>query len=300
MNEKQKRLTQESIRRPVLGSNQQVPVADYQEMFDLAYALLADDEPEAVASDAMPVNRFGRITEGCAPWMNAKQEELVGHAQATQFQVFTRKNNELVGVYDSEAFRYVVDRAIELLADEPVKELKDYTLAELAELVHDMAKEKGWWDAPREWSEIACLIHSEISEAVECYRNGNMAMHLVDGKPEGLVVELADVLIRCLDYLQSLDGRLDVNFGGLTIAMAQAGSNDAPEMELYNYTMLGLLQLAHAELEDMDLVQFRRVEWCIRRVLQTALRFNLDLPASVVAKIEYNAKRPYRHGGKKA
>jgi len=286
MNEKQQKLIDASMLRPRTGET--MPVDDYRVMMSLALELLAD-EPEAVASDAMPVNRFGRITEGCAPWMNAKQEELVGHAQATQFQVFTRKNNELVGVYDSEAFRYVVDRAIELLADEPAKELKDYTMAELAELVHDMAKEKGWWDAPREWPEIACLIHSEISEAVECYRNGDMALHIIDGKPEGLVVELADVLIRCLDYAAH------VRYDDLPHETLEAWVRRHAAGE---YGMLEHLHKMHTELACYE--PAKALYWCMTAMGDCCKKFNLDLQSAVVAKIEYNAKRPYRHGGKRA
>lgn len=190
------------------------------------------------------------------------------------------------------------DTAIELLADEPVKELKDYTLAEIAELVHDMAKEKGWWDGERPWPEIACLIHSEISEAVECYRNGEMVMHIVDGKPEGLVVELADVLIRCLDFLASHNEPLSqLVLPEYTVADAQ---RCIYHDESSTHDMLQALHAAHIEVDDYGVSATQRVEQCIRQVLRTAKRFNLDLQSAVVAKIEYNAKRPYRHGGKKA
>lgn len=186
--------------------------------------------------------------------------------------------------------------ALELLADEPEKSLRDYTLAELAELVHDMAKEKGWWDSPREWPEIACLIHSEISEAVECYRRGEMAMHVVDGKPEGLVVELADVVIRCLDYLQSI-GKVHafaLGFPAQTTSGAIAAMTDAN-----NKDMLTLLYLTHCELSDEGFL-FDKAVGCVCRVFTIAKQFNLDLPAAIEAKIHYNATRPYRHGGKKA
>jgi len=51
-----------------------------------------------------------------------------------------------------------------------------------------------------EIAEKLALIHSEVSEALECLRN--QAMHTAlraDGKPEGLPSELADVVIRVAD-----------------------------------------------------------------------------------------------------
>jgi NTP pyrophosphatase (non-canonical NTP hydrolase) len=44
------------------------------------------------------------------------------------------------------------------------------------------------------------LIHSEVSEALECLREGSIHTEVrADGKPEGLPSELADVVIRVAD-----------------------------------------------------------------------------------------------------
>lgn len=40
------------------------------------------------------------------------------------------------------------------------------------------------------------LCHSELSEALEAARDGKYVAYEKDGKPEGVVVELADVVIR--------------------------------------------------------------------------------------------------------
>lgn len=49
------------------------------------------------------------------------------------------------------------------------------------------------------------LIHSEVSEAVEAAILGVWSMQSPAGKPEGLVVELADAVIRIMDLCQKLD-----------------------------------------------------------------------------------------------
>ena len=67
---------------------------------------------------------------------------------------------------------------------------------------HKTATEKGWWDSPkREVPELLALIHSEVSEALEAYRIGEIdtAWYEGNGKPEGFVIELADTVIRIAD-----------------------------------------------------------------------------------------------------
>jgi hypothetical protein len=99
-------------------------------------------------------------------------------------------------------------------------------LNEYAQEVHENAVKHGWWETPREFPEIAALIHSEISEALEEYREGTPIIYGCCGfngafcdhkaeceksgaivgtcKPEGLAVELCDAIIRILDYLAYL------------------------------------------------------------------------------------------------
>lgn len=52
-------------------------------------------------------------------------------------------------------------------------------------------------------SKIA-LIHSEASEALEELREGKIHKYFENGKPEGVTIEIADVIIRCLDLLVQL------------------------------------------------------------------------------------------------
>ena len=71
-----------------------------------------------------------------------------------------------------------------------------------------MASSKGWWDEKRNVGESLCLIHSEVSEALEEYRKGVDLKEIYfdgAGKPLGFPTELADVVIRLLDLCGGLD-----------------------------------------------------------------------------------------------
>jgi NTP pyrophosphatase (non-canonical NTP hydrolase) len=62
------------------------------------------------------------------------------------------------------------------------------------EVIHKYAVDKGWWDKDRPVPELLCLLHSEISEGLEAYRN-----NVPEGEKGCLSEELADVVIRIWD-----------------------------------------------------------------------------------------------------
>ncbi len=106
------------------------------------------------------------------------------------------------------------------------------TLSTWSKEIHLNAVNHGWWDDTRSFPEIIALVHSELSEALEEYRNGRPMLYYPcrmggvcieedarnnntcgskaitpDGgcsaqsdKPEGIAIELADAIIRILDY----------------------------------------------------------------------------------------------------
>lgn len=111
-----------------------------------------------------------------------------------------------------------------------MSEKSGMTIAELVQDSHERARRKGWWDEQRRYAvdgryegldpdkiaatipEKLALIHSEVSEALECYRDGDMFpfVEAENGKPTGFPSELADIVIRVCD----LAGALGIDLEG--------------------------------------------------------------------------------------
>lgn len=186
-------------------------------------------------------------------------------------------------------------------ATEPV--LREHTVAELIRASHAMAVQKGWWDSGidnRSIAEQFVNFHAEISEAWEEYRSDQMATWFQDnGKPEGFWVEIADLLIRIADTLGAyqIAPRRRPTDWGMRLGNAKIGDvvNRLHQMVGFStkhdeFTWeYRLTQGAADTLGDVMALCFTFAE-----------AMHIELWEVIELKMEFNATRPHRHGGKLA
>ncbi len=160
---------------------------------------------------------------------------------------------------------------------------------EMIKRIHDNAVAHGFHDPDSEptFGEYCAFIHEEISEAFSAWRNGEPDEYVVDGKPEGVWVELADVVIRCADAMAAWrcnfripDAQLDLrrdSFGEF-ISMLHFCVSEA-----YWHNSAG---------------DTKGIQLCLIVSIVYALAEHncIDLDAIIDRKCAYNATRPYKHG----
>lgn len=168
---------------------------------------------------------------------------------------------------------------------------------EIKKDIHENAIQHGWWEGERRREEVIALIHSEWSEALEAYRNGEGIYYEDagnDNKPEGIGVELIDGCIRILDAAAAwdmpvwennanYDRKLERHWAHLDIVTIIC--------KLHRLTSLVYVEPSSAG----DLMCF---DTCIGIVWTWIKAQGFDPDKILMAKHEYNKKRPYKHGGK--
>lgn len=143
---------------------------------------------------------------------------------------------------------------------------------------HRIAREHGWWTTPEDKSVPVklALIHSEVSEALEEYRDAHPADDLAKIRYEFKATDRVpkDAVIR------KAFGKMYAQIGdGPSFEFDQTTAYDLG----YDVKPIGFaIELADAMIRIMDL----------------AGHLGIDLTAAITEKMAYNETRPLRHGGK--
>lgn len=170
-------------------------------------------------------------------------------------------------------------------------------MIKFSEEVYANAVAHGWHESVRPDAEYIAMICSEWCEALADWRSGGAVYETRDGKPEGVVVELADGVIRILDYLaengcepyNTLDdykvGNLPEPYG---VHLGKDSKRTFPEQIglLCTYTAKGCNDYGYMDA-------------AISLALEMVCKAGADPEDVLIAKHEYNLTRPYRHGGKR-
>jgi hypothetical protein len=135
-------------------------------------------------------------------------------------------------------------------------------LNEYMRAVHACAEEHGWWEEDRNFGEMIALMHSELSEALEAWRDHDIPTEIRyeypnPGDQPGIVL--------------------------YTPRFVHRDDNGNPVEEL------GKPVGVASEFADV-----------IIRILDTCERLQIPITKALLDKHRYNQTRPYRHGGKKA
>jgi hypothetical protein len=183
------------------------------------------------------------------------------------------------------------------------------TIEELCRRSYEIAVSKGWHEQERSLGEAIALFHSEVSESLECFRDPSRqpgdVWHSEGGKPEGMVFELADLLIRIGDTVEDMKIPVDVKLVNHSVSSLGTG------FEGDRGTVTEQLVDIHLSL---SLAYQASMRWHVPEGADTAnyladvmektgclCRFiGQDLEKAVIEKMEYNAGRSRRHGGKRA
>jgi NTP pyrophosphatase (non-canonical NTP hydrolase) len=163
---------------------------------------------------------------------------------------------------------------------------------------HQTAVEHGWWDEPRAEDELICLFHSEVSEAFEEYR-AHKPLDLVyykddNPKPEGIPVELADLLVRIFDLL----GDIYKDNPGLLYSFVERPLIKKTILAPIPPTFSALCKELHKKISNLAVFNAYFLMMIVKVVDGYCMVNGIKLEEALRLKMDYNKTRPYRHGKK--
>jgi hypothetical protein len=166
-------------------------------------------------------------------------------------------------------------------------------LTELQKQIFEINKANGWHDKVPSKLEQHALFHTEITEAYNEFIAGRLeTWYQEDGKPEGFYTELADVVIRILDYM-SLEKTEYTFFEGEPVTEYGIST------ELLLLSFHSFISRATEDVRNSGRSS-EVIELCvlIKGISDLLASYNQSLTDLIIEKIAYNKTRGYRYGGK--
>lgn len=214
--------------------------------------------------------------------------------------------------------------------------MHERTIASLCQRSHELSRSKGWYNGeekdPRSIQLITLLMQSELIEALEEWRDNKkpdeiyftMAGHTFSAaerarsveppgnddafwKPEGILIELADCIIRIAQRCGSDETPLEDIINIAVLPQHVTFTNDFETMLATAMADLSVSYLATTPggkqmLEAHCMPDKPELFWAVvcAGIFSWADQNRLDLWSAIELKEAFNATRPMRHGGKKA
>ena len=180
-------------------------------------------------------------------------------------------------------------------------------LKALQKEAHAIAKDHGWWDEERTFGDLIALVHSELSEALEAYREKHIwadwrqLQTYPNGRPRGVASELADVVIRVADMAEYYGVDLVAVDWEKPRSYWTKHAEEIRQQRTFGEWITAcheVLGRANSQRELGSLSWQSSLREFVGDVQGMAAHYGIDLDAAIEAKMEYNRTREYRHGGK--
>jgi NTP pyrophosphatase (non-canonical NTP hydrolase) len=184
--------------------------------------------------------------------------------------------------------------------------MKTYTPAQ----IHALNAEKGFWDNPRTIEECAMLVITELSEAVDADRKGRRVKN-----PQEVKSRILDILsqknfgensfetvlfVESFEY--AIKDTVEDELADACIRLYDYGAHFSDVTEMLEHNSFDALESDNSFCHQVFKITKHITEYplavyeAIWRISRLAVTFNIDLDFHIIAKLEYNKTRPYKHG----